>query len=168
MTRTFCTPGLHLFARTFSILSFNLLARFSLARGILNRAVAARGISLVTGSRVSAKQLGPTQDFGCVDEHRALSKHSCFSDVWKDAQRSRTAFARAYVKALMRRVCRAGNLAQADLGIAPRAEPLPRDKPSAPSNIKRDVSHEDALVFRETTVMAWARMARSGDTSRCA
>jgi hypothetical protein len=97
--------------RTFSI-PFSWLRRLSLARAI-NRAVAARKPAL------------RAQDAGRADEHRAPFEHPCFSDVWKDAQRSRTAIARAYVKAIVRQVRRARirqALAQADLGSAPRAD----------------------------------------------
>ena len=102
MTRTlFRTSGFRSLARTFSIPDW--LKRLSLARSV-GRAVAARGISRVTESRVSGKQAARAQDAGCADEHRALFECPHFSDVWKYAQRSRTAFARAYVEALVCRV----------------------------------------------------------------
>jgi uncharacterized glyoxalase superfamily metalloenzyme YdcJ len=122
MTRTlFRTSGFRSFARTFSFPSSDWLTRLSLARAI-RRAVAARGISLETESRVSGKHTLRAQDAGCADEDRVF-EYPSFSDVWKDAQRSRTAFARAYLEALVRqrraRIRQA--LAQSDLGIAPRA-----------------------------------------------
>jgi hypothetical protein len=125
MTRTlFRTSGFRSFARMFSIPSSDWLTQLSLARAI-RRAVAARGISLETESRVSGKHASRAQDIGCADENRAFFEYPSFSDVWKDAQRSRTAFARAYVEALVREVRRARirqALANTDPRIAPRAD----------------------------------------------
>ena len=104
----FRTSGPRSLDRRFSI-PFSRLALLSLARAV-NRAVAARKPAL------------PAQDAGCAEEHRVLVGQQCFSDVWKEAQRSRTAFARAYVKAIVRQVRRTRirrALAQADLGSAP-------------------------------------------------
>jgi hypothetical protein len=123
MTRTlFRTSGFRSFARTFSFPSSDWLTRLSLTRAI-RRAVAA-GISLETESRVSGKHTLRAQDTGCADEDRVF-EYPSFSDVWKDAQRSRTAFARAYVEALVRQIRRARirqALAQTDPRIAPRAD----------------------------------------------
>jgi hypothetical protein len=113
MTRTlFRTSGFRSFARTFSFPSSDWLTRLSLTRAI-RRAVAAAG-----------KHTLRAQDTGCADEDRVF-EYPSFSDVWKDAQRSRTAFARAYVEALVRQIRRARirqALAQTDPRIAPRAD----------------------------------------------
>jgi hypothetical protein len=115
MTRTlFRTSGFRSLDRTFSIPSSDRLPRTLLAHAI--------------GSRKPALRV---QDAGHADEHRAPFEDPCFSDVWKDAQRSRTAFADVYVKAIVRRVRPAvirQALAQADVERAPRAD----RKPGAP------------------------------------
>jgi len=123
MKRTlFRASGYRSFARTFSISSSEWLTRLS--RDAIRR-VAARGVSLGTESRVSGKHALRAQNAGCADEDRAFFEYASFSDVWKDAQRSRTAFARAYFVALVGRVRRVQirhALAQADPGIEPRAD----------------------------------------------
>ena len=128
MTRTlFRASGFRSFARTFSISSSEWLTRLSrLSRARAIRHVdAARGVSLGTESRVSGKHALRAQNAGCADEDRTVFEYPSFSDAWKDAQRSRTTFARAYFETLVRRVRRAQirqALAVADPRIAPRAD----------------------------------------------
>jgi hypothetical protein len=56
------------------------------------------------------------QGAGSAAEGRPLLEDIHFSDVWNDAQLSRTAFARSHVEALVRQIHRA--LVQRDAGIA--------------------------------------------------
>jgi hypothetical protein len=78
------------------------------------------GILLMIERKLSAQHRSPPQDSRRASEQSPPFEDTPFSDVWADAQRSRTDFVRASVQALVRQIRRA--LAQADAGIASQSD----------------------------------------------